>query len=509
MAIDQQQLGQAIYDLIFDSLTMAPAGSQPAMSAASTMLSLSLPGLPLDPAEFTNPWTPLNPGGNPVTAENFAWLVDAVPEVSPVYTPNGSSIEALYGEIVQANTPTVAPPGPGPTPTPRPRPAPLPVPFPGPARPAAATSLVGGVAGRDLVDSRLRAIQLLSPNVRSAFGRLYTEGTVPMPRGGSLKTFIETPALRTYLDRRMASDEAVTRYMAQLLQTNMTDPADKRRWAETSVGLAQQVKSTAKAAEDAGAAQIEEAMDVLAEGEGAGQNDSVAAIFQAARLNFELSKLGSMLGPGNTWHMTLAQPQNWVTAQAAFVDVDLRTSRGLRINTASLFPQLGGRAALGSGLWEYSAQSKIQRQSIASETVDIRVRFKFARVNIRRPWVDTSLFSLGGWALAGRRRNSLSTGSLTGNTGIFPLVPNSIIIARDLEISASWSQSDVSFIRERLDQQDLAFGPFALAGRYHRPRALSTTVANASFDGVNITAPGLQAMGWTSKLVPACPPLDG
>jgi hypothetical protein len=505
MAVDQQQLGQAIYDLIFDSLTMAPAGSLPAMTAGSTMLSLSLPGLPLDPAEFGNPWTPMNPGGDPVTAENFAWLVDAVPEVSPIFTPNGNSIETLYGEIVQANTPSAAPAGPAPPPTP----APLPAHSPGAARPAAGNRLVGDAAGRGLISSRRRAIQLLSPKVRSAFGRLYTEGTLPMPRGGSLKTFIETPEFRTYLDLRMARDEAVTRYMAQLLQTNLNDPADEQRWAQTAVRLEQQVKSTARAVEDASGAQIEEAMAALAASEDDGQNNSVAAIFDAARLNFELSKLGSMLGPGYTWHMTLAQPQNWFTAQAPFFDVDLRSSRGLRIDRESRFRRLGGQAALGSGLWGYRAQDKTLRQPIAQESSDIRVRFRFARINIRRPWLDTSLFSIGGWAMAGRRRNDLSTGSLIGNTGIFPLLPSSIIIARDLQIAATWSQSDASFIRERLHQQDLAFGPFALAGHYRRPGAKAATVTHATFDGVNIIAPGLQVIGWMSKLVPACPPLNG
>jgi hypothetical protein len=181
----------------------------------------------------------------------------------------------------------------------------------------------------------------------------------------------------------------------------------------------------------------------------------------------------------------------------------------MRINSASRFRQLGGTAALGAGLWQYKAQNTSIRRPIAQESLDIRVRFKFARINLRRSWLDTSLFSLGGWALAGRHRNDLSTGSLTGNTGIFPLLPTSIIIARDLQISATWSQSDVAFIRDRLAQKDLAFGPFALAGPYRRPRASAATLTTTSFDGVNITAPGLQVIGWMNKLVPACPPLNG
>lgn len=476
MAVAQQQLGQAIYDLIFDSLTLAPAGTPPAASAALTMLSLSVPGLPLDPGEFANPWTPMNPGGDPGTAENFAWLVDRVPQISPVFTSNGSSVEAIYGEIVRASTPAALP---------------------------------AGVPGRDLIAARLRVLQRLSPSVQRAFRKLYTEATVALPRGGSLQTFLETPALRQYLDAREARDEAVTRYMVRLLQTNMRDPADQRRWAELSEELEEQIKVAAKAAADAGGTELERAMAALAASGGAGQDHSVAAIFEAARLSFELSKLGSRLEAGSTWHLTLAQPPDWPADEAPFVEVDLGTSRGLRLNPASRFKSFGGPGALSAGLWGYRARDTPRRQPIDGASMDLRVHFEFARVAVRRPWLDPSLFSLGGWAMAGRHRHDLSTGSLTGNPGIFPLLPSSIILARNLEISATWSRADSSFIRERLGRQDLTFGPFALAGSYRRPRAQASTNTSASFDGVNISAPGLQVIGWMSKLVPACPPLDG
>lgn len=506
MSIDLQ-LSQAIYDLIFDSLTMAPPGAQPATSAASTMLSLSVPGLPLDPAEFVNPWTPMNPGGNPVTAENFAWLVDAIPQVSSVFVPNGHSIETLYGQIVQANTPAAAP---APSGSPL-SPALTVIHSPSPGHPLgiAHRPVVAAVRDDDPVTFRRRALDLLSPKLRSAFGRLYTEGTVATPQGKSIKTFVETPVFRKYLDRRAARDEAVTRYMSQLLQVNMNDPAEKQRWATAAAVLETQVKSATKAVEEAAASEVEAAMAAVASGEGDAQNSSVAAIFSAARLNFELSKLGSMLGPGYTWHMTLAQPQSWFAPETPFCAVDLRTSQQLRTSSASRFAQFGGQAALGSGLWGGHAQNQRFRRSVTQQSVDIRVRFKFARVSIRRPWLDTSLFSLAGWSMAGRQRNELSTGSLTGNTGIFPLLPSSIIIARDLQISAAWSQTDVILIRDRLEKRDLSFGPFALSGQYERPHGKIANVTSATFDGVNISAPGLQVVGWLSNLVPACPPLGG
>jgi hypothetical protein len=463
MAVDPQLLSQAIHALIYDALTTAPPGSQPVMDSASTVLSLSIPGLPLDPAEFANPWTPLNPEGNPATAENFAWLVDAIPQVSSVYSPNGQSVETLYGQLVQANTP---------------------------AAPPARFAPPKG--------ARQAALQ-----------RLFTATTVTGPRGQAVQTLVETPALRGYLEARAAREDAVLRYMSRLLQVDPSDPAEKQRWEAGAVALKAQLQSTAQAEAAQDTSEIAEAFSTVNAGGGEGQNDSVAALFATARLNFQLSTLGSMFGPGSTWHMTLAQPQNWFAPEASFFDVELKTSKTPRLDARSRVGQSPGLVALNAGLWGFRAQEQLVRRPVTRESLDLRVRFQFARVALRRPWLDTSLFSLGGWALAGRRRLSLSTGTLTDNTGLFPLLPTALIVARNLQISASWSQADLTFIRERLQAKDLTFGPFALSGRYQRPRAAAATAVQARFDGVTITAPQLQAIGRVSQLIPACPPLEG
>lgn len=482
MSIDPQIL-QAIYDLIFDSLTTAPAEMelQPAVQANSTMLSMNVPGLPINPAEFANPWTPMNPGGDPVTAENFAWLVDNLPGLSAIYMPNGNSLEALYGQIVLANI----------------------------AAPAPSGQAAAPAEGRAAAASRRPAARSPSPEPGGAHRSLYTEASIPAPYGGSIKTFIETPAYSKYLDRRADRDAAVTRYMARRLQVDMKDAAERQRWATASADLAAQVESAVRAMSEAGAGEIEAAMAMAAPDQGTAQNDSVAAIFAAARLDFEASRLGSALGPGYSWHMTLAQPANWFTPAAPFCEVDLSTKRGLRINHESRFQRHGGQADSIAGLWGFHDQGALVHRSIEQGSVDIRVRFKFARIAIRRPWVNTSLFSLSGWSMAGRPRNALSSGSWAKNAGLFPLLPTSMILARDLRISATWSADHAAFIRERLDRGDLTFGPFTLSGRVSHPRGRITGAARSDFDGVNIDAPGLQVIGWLSELVPACPPLDG
>jgi len=246
MAIDQQQVWQAIYDLIFDSLTMAPPSGQPAAGAATTLLSLTIPGEPLDPTEYANPWTPMNPSGDPVTAENFAWLVDAVPSVSTVFAPNGSSIESLYNEIVQSNIPSTAPETPLAAPPAAPRSATSAVSASRLIQPASARALktgvgvaanvanVANVARSTLVAEHARVVDLLPAKSRTAFGLLYAEHSLASPRGEPVKALVETPAFRKYLDRTALRDEASTRYMSQRLQLDLQNPADKQRWAAIS-----------------------------------------------------------------------------------------------------------------------------------------------------------------------------------------------------------------------------------------------------------------------------------
>lgn len=65
MAVNEQQVMQAIYDLIYDSLTQAPPGTERAAAKSeTTYLTLAFPGIGLDETQFANPWSPTNPEGS-------------------------------------------------------------------------------------------------------------------------------------------------------------------------------------------------------------------------------------------------------------------------------------------------------------------------------------------------------------------------------------------------------------------------------------------------------------
>lgn len=112
MSVNQKQLLQSIYDLIFDTFTTPPSGAIAGRDAAAirdkTHLALLPVGNPIDVGQFANAWSPDNPTGSTAAAENFALLVDAIPSPLPIYLPSGNSVDTVYGEITGA-TPTPVP----------------------------------------------------------------------------------------------------------------------------------------------------------------------------------------------------------------------------------------------------------------------------------------------------------------------------------------------------------------------------------------------------------------
>ena len=115
------------------------------------------------------------------------------------------------------------------------------------------------------------------------------------------------------------------------------------------------------------------------------------------------------------------------------------------------------------------------------------ISFKYCRVNIDRSWFKLALLSNKNWSMFNTAAQSYSTGRLDENPGMFPLLPTSFIVIRDLKITANWSGQDQSAI-----QNSVSFGPFDLTGSVMQQNALQVK--------------GMQIIAWVSKLMPPLPP---
>jgi hypothetical protein len=121
------------------------------------------------------------------------------------------------------------------------------------------------------------------------------------------------------------------------------------------------------------------------------------------------------------------------------------------------------------------------------ETSGFSISFKFCRVNIDRKWFKLALLSTRNWYMYGTSANEYSTGTVTNNPGIFPLLPLSFIVISDLKITANWSKDD----RVNLEKA-ISFGPF--------------DVRNGTINQDTLEVKGLQIIAWISKLMPPLPP---
>jgi hypothetical protein len=153
---------------------------------------------------------------------------------------------------------------------------------------------------------------------------------------------------------------------------------------------------------------------------------SIRRAFNIANLTFERSVVGSVRNPGISYHPSYTSPENWVSLGA----IDN---------------------------WPLLTMPVADTDS----AVDLTIRF--SRIDINRPWMVASLLDLDGWKNS-QGPGSFSTGSFTQNNGTFALLPQSMIVARDI-------------------------------------------VAKTSTGGVEYSSLGLQVLAYISKLNPYAPPL--
>jgi hypothetical protein len=186
------------------------------------------------------------------------------------------------------------------------------------------------------------------------------------------------------------------------------------------------------------------------------------------------------------------------------VDSEISGSRTSKIvNLQRLNPNPFLISRVNPKLFDEVKLTELANQPIDKSTTNIQISFRCCRVSFNRPWFMKSLLETKGWSLPGQVAGSLSSGTLLNNEGSFPLLPISFIAVRDLRIRAEWGEVDRGIAEHATDSGNtIGFGPFALSGYY----AESGKSYASSFDGITITSPGLQILGWISLIIPYSPP---
>lgn len=339
-----------------------------------------------------------------------------------------------------------------------------------------------------------------------AFNLLYVDGTDYNDQGQPVTVKVESPLYRNYKNKKSLYNAKLAAYLTNFLNYDLSKPDDARKWSILAPTLQAEVDIAYGDFQAASPGVVETAVNTLGQHEAS----SLATIFARARQIYQQTQKGGANG-GPNWHQCDAFPGNWFADSAAanFWAISVN-SQSFRLNESSRFTSWSAGGSAGWGLWRVgaSASSTSQSYSMSTETTGIKISFKIGRIEIRRRWMNPALFSLSGWSVAGRGAGGYSNGQASGNSGVFPLLPTAFLVARDIQISGSWSTSDLQTASQSFSSRgSVGWGPFSLSGSYSN--SSSSRRFNSTFDGTTITVPGIQIIGWISAIQPFSPPSGG
>lgn len=213
-----------------------------------------------------------------------------------------------------------------------------------------------------------------------------------------------------------------------------------------------------------------------------GESAFPAGVLSKARAVFESEKFANLDGSHGVWRPVYAVPEDWCTAgpeRFRSIDIDLDALG----TPQSAFAMIG--EAEHPTLRVGSNDAKRAINTPAARVHSVRVEYLL--VGLRRPWLDPMLFDTSEWFLSGQDAGFCSTGKLSGNRGVLPLIPTGLLLGRNVDVTADWSAAETLMLSKANSAGDpVSLGPFLLS---------ATGDAGST----------LHIIGWTSVLVPFSP----
>jgi hypothetical protein len=175
----------------------------------------------------------------------------------------------------------------------------------------------------------------------------------------------------------------------------------------------------------------------------------------------------------------------------------------------------GGGGGFSLDLWSASGgfEHAEAQSSLGIQANDMEVSFNYCVVDIKRPWLDTSLLNLKGWFLMGDyKKGCISDGTMgqqreTMDPTFLPSIVTSLILVKDLSIRwSNWQEDWNSHAETTSAETTDGWGPFAVSGHYSHHGERRDFVADAS--GESLTVPGIQLIGYVSTINPVSPAHD-
>lgn len=172
-----------------------------------------------------------------------------------------------------------------------------------------------------------------------------------------------------------------------------------------------------------------------------------------------------------------------------------------------------GGVSASWGLWSVGGGSSGSTQYThkTDDLTGVTLKFEYLRVRIFRPWLAADVFSYQSWTwkdVFGFQ--FLSDGGNLGVTpplrpvGRMPVLPQYLIIVRNVELTAKFSSSVKDDYQSQVQHNvSVGWGPFSASGSYSE--GTQSHYVHGEFDGVTFKIPHAQIIARTGILLPKTP----
>lgn len=157
----------------------------------------------------------------------------------------------------------------------------------------------------------------------------------------------------------------------------------------------------------------------------------------------------------------------------------------------------------GAGKWEKKASEEMWKDS------SLRIEFEMKKVYFNRPWLDYQVFHNENWwwnpgAKGTVISNGQEIGMRPGPAGLLPVIPNGIVIIRNLKFSAETLASYHKEISEMIRANgSMTIGCFHVGGGYEKSDASHTRDGQKTTTSLGQAAP--QIIAYFGSIVPRSP----
>ena len=241
--------------------------------------------------------------------------------------------------------------------------------------------------------------------------------------------------------------------------------------------------------------------------------DPAIALIARAKKRY-LNSLQEFQGIGEMPY-TMMLPESWYNPDGdgwvTYTQQDVHSESHYSESSTSY----GGSAGINVGFWSVGGNfdHSDSQQKLDINDSDLEISFSYCTVDIKRPWMDSTLLSLKNWFLMGDyKKGCISDGTMgqqraTVDPTFFPSVVTSLILVKDINISWGSFQSDWQKAESVTSGGgSVGWGPFAISGHYSRHTGTEDYTADKHGQGLQV--PGIQLLGYVSMINPLSPAVD-